>query len=524
MIKLRTILLWAIALLMISTVTIFDPQDITENVLSKLVPERKTQQDTNVTVRLKLDKPVLPGQTAVDVKDVKDAAGNPVPVRTKAAIKSDDTTAPRIVSVVAMSRPGGKDLVLVCFEKRVLPEDAAVAANYDLECPAGSKVFGPKVKYDTESFASTLELGLGRLKVGAKWALRAKNIRDIAGNRISEDAVVEGVVQEYQPLPEVLLAIQDTALAPSGRMVEVVFNGKLDAATAKDAGNYKTSDGRLPETCELLPGGRTVVLTFEQPVTPGETQLHIRSLRDTRGNLLPHIPAQSIVAVEADEPRIVKAAAEAVAGATNDTVAVTFSEPMTPQDAATLGNFTIEASYEPLKGLSPEEQLAVAASALPLAAVPGPVGHIAPLTSFLLSPKATALDLADSKVAYDATTRTTTITLNKPNLRPDATFKVAVSNVRDVSGNAMAAKGVAQGIVGGDKSEPTVAKVLQNIYEDSTGATVDIKFSEAVTASSVEVLGNYVAAGGPTTGGRASAALIAKQQKDKETVRVVFDR
>jgi hypothetical protein len=67
-----------------------------------------------------------------------------------------------------------------------------------------------------------------------------------------------------------------------------------------------------------------------------------------------------------------------------------------------------------------------------------------------------------------------------------------------------------------------VARLIQNIYEDAIGTTVDIKFNEAVTAASVESLANYTATG--RAGGPPLSAIIVKLQKDKETLRVVFDR
>ena len=494
--KIGSWLLLILALFMISTVTIWGPERITQDVLSKIVPERKTQQDKDVVVRLKLDKPFLPGEDVeLKIGKMADLAGNQTrDDRTFAAtaeIESDDTTPPRLVDGIVMADPAkGEVKVVAVFSEKLRKEGAEAAASYIVEAPAGNGLSLQPLPYDVQARGGRVVVlkGKAKVKVGDSFALKIVKgaaIQDLAGNQIDvlpRDEGAKGKVVEWrEELTQVVKAVQDLDADATGRTVAVTFGRPLAAAVANERGHYRTGAGTKAESSALGSDGRTVQVKFTNPVVPGETQLNIEGLKEAdNGVPIPFCPDVAIQPQKTDTPKAASLRVEAVAGDENDVAVVTFDQNVIAGDATNLENYTLKIVSNPFQGASVEEQIAVMAVPLVLSQSPANIGPFACVVTYLLAPQSTDVELSACAAEYDEQGHAVTITVKGVDLAPGDSCVLTCSNIRNIAGNPMADVQELSGRVGGDTERPTITKVVQDLSQDSTGATLLVRFAEAV--------------------------------------------
>ena len=109
---------------------------------------------------------------------------------------------------------------------------------------------------------------------------------------------------------------------------EVVFTTVVDADTAEDAANYTItlsddSDVAVSDAT-LLADGKTVVLTHAKVAQQGKTTVDVEDVEDLDGNVIEDFTSETIEYLDMTIPEVL--GAEVVG---NDTIKVTFSEPMT---------------------------------------------------------------------------------------------------------------------------------------------------------------------------------------------------
>ena len=502
--KIGSWLLLLLALFMISTVTIWGPERITQDVLSKIVPERKTQQDKDVVVRLKLDKPLLPKDgVRLEIGKVADLAGNETLNVATTDIGSDDEGPPRLEAGIVMADSAKREVAVVAIFNEELRTDGALAtANYQLESPPGTPVALGNVAatYDDEGRARHMVVIRGRADVdlGAAFALRiakGAHIRDLAGNEIVAPQTAQGRVVAMRALGHVVSAVQDVATDPTGKALVITFGRPVHAEVAERR-LYRTQFGLKASSVAVVGDGRAVRVTMPKPVTPNETTLNIGVLHEADGAAIPSCPNVRIRSQESVPPRAKALRVEAVAGPANDVAVVTFDENVIPDDATNLANYTLKLVSEPLRDVGAEEQIGIMALPLALSQSPANISAFGSLVAFFLAPKATELDLASASAAYDESSREVTITLKGANLVPGENCQVTVTNVRDVAGNSMATAAELRAQVTGDRQAPKVAKAIQDLSQDNTGATVLVRFSESVEIDAANTPQTYSLNGG----------------------------
>ncbi len=504
--KLGSWVLLIIALLMISTVTIFGPEQITQDVLSKIVPERKTQQDTDVVARLTLDKPLLPGSDAtVTIDHAADLAGNatkkPIVV---SQIDSDDDVPPRLVSAGVASW-GNKVTIVALFNEELRAQGVLPAGNYVLEVGSDLKrvkfADDVEVVYDADAQRRHMVRIDARaaVKPGEPFVLRivsSSNILDLAGNKLQAPQSVRGKVAGPAAIASVTAAVQDLAADRTGKTVAVTFSERLDPASAADATHYRTTAGERAVSAKPISNGKTVLVGLPSCALPGETKLLINGLQDAAGLPVPFTPNVAIAAMDTQAPKAKALKIEAVSGSNNDVAVVTFDSNVLPADAADVAHYAIAVTTEPLKGASAEEQLGVEAGAIALAHAPTKANAAGVALASALAAKTESIDLSSSSVAYDEKTAAATVTISGVNLKPGDVCKLTVQGVRNVAGKPMAGAMTLEATVAGDTTPPAVAKALQDLSTDSTGATLLVRFDEAVDMETANTTAAYTLSGG----------------------------
>jgi len=472
--RIKTWVLVAVALAFISTVTIFDPAYISDAFLSRLIPPKAGLQDEDVTVRVTFPVPVAPDVGTVIVKDMADPAGNAMTKVFEAAIEPMDDVPPEVTGHIAVIS-GGKLSIVLGFDEPLRDIEAVDPANFSLSAGAGQQVnlSEAALTYNAEGYLIRAELPAPQwLQSGAAYSLSVRGISDISGNRLAEELLEGALVADVQPAK-----VMSAQLNPdeSGRVVDLRFSAKLDRESAGSILGYRLSSGELPRRVRLLPGGDGVRLEFKESIVPGEVTIEVKGLSDSLGGPVARVGALRILPAEKLPPKVIAADAEAVEGFANDLVAVTFSEPLTHVDATDPANYSLE------------------------------------------SPTGTNVSLANASVSYDDSARKVTLKLvDGANLVPHDSFRIGIRSIRDVSGNMIVDQAL-EGLVSGDTAPPELEKVVQNLYADETGATVDVRLSEPVDEAYLSDARNFHVTG-------PQSPVVLRASKDRKSVRITYDR
>ena len=472
--RIKTWVFVAVALAFISTVTIFDPAYISDAFLSRLIPPKAGLQDEDVTVRVTFSKPPSADAATVVVSDVRDPAGNVMKKAHEAPVEAVDDVPPQVTGHAVHATDGS--LVIVLGFDEPVRDVLKPASSFSLTVDEAGDVdlSEASVSYDPETYLLKLEVpSPGAVSAGVPYLMSVQGIEDLSGNLLEHERLEGSLFSGVQPVTASFarLKLEDDE---SGKTVEVIFSGPLNVDSAGSILAYRLSSGELPRRVRMPAGGDRVLLELKEPAVPGDVTLEIKGLSDASGGPVARAAALEILPGENVPPRVVAAVAEAVEGFANDLVALTFSEPLTPADAMDPQNYSLE------------------------------------------SPVGTEIPLAGASVSYDSSGRKVTIKLVAAELVPLTPFKMEIKGVRDVSGNAMEAR-VIEGTVIGDTDPPAVDEVVQNLYADETGATVDVRLSEAVMENFLSDAANF-RIDGP------QAPVLLRPSKDRRSVRITYDR
>ncbi|MBM4083703.1 MAG: M28 family peptidase, partial [Planctomycetes bacterium] len=374
------------------------------------------------------------------------------------------------------------------------------------------------------------------------------------GNRIAGKSSVEVTVEGDGAPPSVVSAARNLLLDSTGATVDLTFNEAVDPEAVGDLSNYQIKGKRQLKKVALLGDGRVARLTFDAPVGKAPptkalvalavlallasllaswllgissraaamtvrlvflliavalivvvatgaagTGVRVFHVRDLAGNERAVAVAPLIETLEPAAPRLASAKAAISADGSRKSFSVAFDKSVDPAAATDAKNFTLEC----------------------------PVGS--------------AIDLKGAKMEYDPETFTATVDLSSraadvKGLKLGDEFRIAVANVRDVHGNAIAANSHVSGKIGGDFNPPKPLQAFQDLELDlvqlkedaelasgikayasgvKKGFTVDVKFDKPLDKKSAEDTANYVLFGGPRT-------KLALLQEDEKTVRVIF--
>jgi hypothetical protein len=229
----------------------------------------------------------------------------------------------------------------------------------------------------------------------------------------------------------------------------VVFPEAADPIGAATTGNYDILGAPPIVVTALTP--RAFRLRFAvAPVATDVLNISAAAATDLGGTPAVAALAVALVAVDATPPTAT-VVASAVANRGGDALTIDFDEPVALAGALTLSNYAVTQGGQPV-------------------------------------------DLTGASIRYDSTTQSVVIAL------PDtvdwtfgANVVVTVSNVNDLSGNALVAQPAAVPVAG-DNVAPGffgASSAFVNWAVDASGQTVDVLFSEDVDATFVELPGNW---------------------------------
>jgi len=258
--------------------------------------------------------------------------------------------------------------------------------------------------------------------------------------------------------------------------VKVVFSEKTDKTTAETAANYVIKDlsgaTLAVNSAVLQADNKTVYLNTAAQVGGKPYTLTVSNVRDLQQNLVdPLYNSKDFVGstlVSTGKLGVnATLAATAPINAKNDTLAVTFDAAASQTQALNLANYSV---------------LEATADTTDAWAV------------------ATAVSLSDAKAELNANGNVVTLTLGSYNLQSGKAYKVVVSNVADVYGNALdATKTTAKTTLApaGNLLEPTVleantkASAVKLVFGQELNATEAVKAANYLVGAAVPTQATY---------------------------------
>lgn len=223
-----------------------------------------------------------------------------------------------------------------------------------------------------------------------------------------------GTVGGDAVLPTVQSLVQNRLADSSGETLDVTFDEDVDLTSAETAGNWTVSGGVTVLSAVRQPDASIVRLTLDAPAIPGENTVDVSSVTDVAGNAMTAVVAGAVTSTDTVAPAAVAASAEGVVGLENDTVLVQFDDDMIESEVIDPTNWAVE------------------------------------------SPTGSALDTTAATISYDSSARSATLVFdagNNINFTVENDFSVAVSGVRDIAGNDIAA-GTLAGVVDVERDQP----------------------------------------------------------------------
>ena len=386
-------------------------------------------------LRVTFSEPVIPGVDSVLVKNLSDTHGNEFvnvtsAVAQGAAVLNDFAAAPELRTV----ENEYNDLLVATFDQALDPEDADDDAHWSLTIDGVAyDLSTATLTYDLLTKSLTIELGADYLN-GLPFVFGAASGNepiDVDGDDFIGSYT--GAVAGDNKNPRVALVVQNRQVDPSGKTIDVTFNESVDEASAETFPNWSASGGQTLSAAMLLSDLRTLRLTHNAHIIPGETTLSTANVKDLAGNTMLSSIQNPILSTDSVLPIASFNAANAIEGANNDTVVITFDDTM------------IEAEVED------------------------------PTNWSLQSPVGTLIDTSGASVNYDATSGVATLTLiGGGDLASRELAILSLSGMRDLGGNPVGPFPLVQSVEG-DIQEPTLVATWIDGVDDTI---VHVAFSE----------------------------------------------
>ncbi len=340
-----------------------------------------TTIDPNTEVRLDWPASAPPGNGShsLDVRDVKDAAGNvlatnPTTFTFTISGGTSDTSAPSAsANAFQSARQSGSvgtfaQFVNVEWSKGVAVTTNGYAAansantlsNYALQNPDGNPATttcvtgGPALTVASLSLAtddeSRFELRRVTLRLSAlvqancTYTLKISNVKDEVGNIVTPNPLSV----PFFAGPDTALPTVSTAKASTSRLLVVFSKDLLGSASALVNGNYTSSVATLQDritgagspVLNSSGDGTTVIFTFASSLTSGSYPLTVQNVKDPAGNTM--TMATLTLTFQDTQPPTLQAAA--LIGASS--FSMTFSKPVqagsnTANSAANGSNYSV---------------------------------------------------------------------------------------------------------------------------------------------------------------------------------------
>jgi hypothetical protein len=383
-------------------------------------------------LRVSFSNPMVPGVDTVTLTGLVDAHGNALPDGATAL------TQPQPVANAFASAPQantvqnqGGDTITVVTTQALDPDSAADPAAWTLDV-AGAPVDLSAQELDYDLLSKTLTIRLSfDLRNGDAFDIAGVAALDVDGETFTGSA--SGSAAGDATAPTVTAITQNRNVDPTGRTLDVQFSEDVDEATAETAGSYAYSGAQGLVSATRLAGLDAVRLVYDAAVVPGDGRFSVSGVLDLAGNAMPPQAGIAIGSTDTAAPNATGATAQALAGADNDTLDVTFDDDLVEAEVEDPSNWTCE------------------------------------------SPVGTVVASAGATVAWSAATRTARLTFtNGVDLQAGDDFQVAFANLRDLGGNTVGA-----GTVGGAIAAETVLPRVHTVVRDGVSANVlHVRFSE----------------------------------------------
>lgn len=415
---------------------------------------------------------VLVGATdTIDVIGVQDLAGNPLFPELAVATVAEDANQPSLDSGLStfVSISGeSNDLVTIVFDRPMSPWQLTNPANYVLDPGTPFDLSSADFTFDGDRTVTIKIKSRDNLQTGAGHDLTINNLFTAQGiQRTVADTELGIVATGDVTLPTILA--NEVKLDPQNAdslLIEV--DEAIDKTAAETAGTYDYNGGNFATSAVLL-SPRTVRATFGVALSDG-LDLDL-TVTDLAGNVT-GVLTRTVAVADTAPPIIVPPVGVSVAGAGGDYVVIGFNEPVDPAIAINVNNYAIH--------------------------------------------NGRFLDLTNAFVVHDSSAMTATIRLPAgQELWPASLITATITNIADLSGNALAGPVVAGGSVSGDTTPPSFASAFANYRQDAGGLVIDVLFDEDVDATFVENETNWSASGGQNV---VSATLM-----NPNFVRVLLD-
>jgi len=391
----------------------------------------------------------------IDVINLQDLAGNPMFPQMALPTVAEDATQPSLntgVSTFISISGESNDIVTIEFDRSMSPWQILNPANYVVDPGTPIDLSTAAFAFDGDRTLTITLLSRDDLQTGDAHTLSINNVFTAQGTqRTVADTEVGIVATGDVALPTVLAGeVRVDPSDPNSLLVEV--DEAVDKTTAETTANYDYDGGNIATSAVQI-SPRTVRATFGvAPIIGQNTDLTMTDLAGNASGLL----TRAVTAADVAAPIIVPPTGTSVKNAGGDYVVIGFNEPVDPAIAINLGNYAIHNS-------------------------------------------GAFLDLSSASAAYDSNALSVTIFLPAgQELDPSAAITVTITNIADLSGNALPAPVVAGGAVSGDTTAPDFASAFINYREDATGLVVDVMFDEDVETAFVEDEANWSASGGQT--------------------------
>jgi len=387
-------------------------------------------------VRVTFNNPIVPGIDTIDLNGLFDAHGNAFPDTDQAITQPSPLVNALALPAEAVTVPNGaNDYISLTTTVAFDPDSAEDWANWTLDV-AGNPIDLSTQTFDYDLVNNTLTLTLDfNLQNGQAFTIAAPGVVDVDGvfSALSDSQTVGGDATA----PSISSIVQNRSEDDTGATVDVTFSEDVDQTAAENSANWQAPNGQLIVSATLQASQNIVRLVYDAPLIPTVDGVTCLAIADLAGNAAGPLGQLVDSSTDTLAPAVAAATANAIEGAQNDTIVVSFNDVMYAAEVTDSTLWTIE------------------------------------------SPVGTALDLVPASVSYNALTQVATLTLEaaSANLLNGSDFQVAFSGVHDIAHNAIGSTATT-GQVTAETTSPTIASAY---IESSVADELVLTFSEPCT-------------------------------------------
>jgi len=387
-------------------------------------------------VRVTFNNPIVPGLDTIDLNGLFDAHGNAFPDTDQAITQPSPLSNALALPAEAVTVPNGaNDYISLTTTVAFDPDSAEDWNNWTLDV-AGNPIDLSTQTFDYDLVNNTLTITLDfNLQNGQTFTIAAPGVVDVDGvfSALSDSQTVGGDAAA----PSISSIVQNRSEDATGATVDVTFSEDVDQTAAENTANWQAPNGQLIVSATLQASQNIVRLVYDAPMIPTVDGVTCLSITDLAGNVAGPLGQLVGSSTDTTAPAVSSAVANAVAGAQNDTIVVSFNDVMYAAEVTDSTLWTVE------------------------------------------SPVGSALDLVPASVTYDPLTQQATLTLEaaSANLLNGSDFQVAFSGVHDIAHNDIGSTPTS-GQVTAETTSPTIASAY---VESSVADEVVLTFSEPCT-------------------------------------------